>query len=453
MVADLRSKLTGFFVNGHERTLLAKKNIALAFLIRGGGILISLILVPMTINYVSPAQYGIWLTISSIIGWLSFFDVGLGNGLRNELAHSLATGETEKARVFVSTTYVALALIAGSILILFSVANPYINWSSILNVTTEKEETLRLVIWVAVSCFCVQFVIQLINTILAATHQSANASFITFFGQLFTLATIYYCTQYVRGSLLTLVAIVASTPVIALFVATFILFRNKLHTLSPSFRLVNFSYARNLLNTGGVFFFIQIGALVLFQTNYIIISQILGPEQVTTFSVCYKLFSVTIMVFTIIMTPLWSSFTDAYAKSDFNWLRSSIQKMRKLWLLFSAITLLILCCSQYIFENWLGKGITVPWSLSICMTVYVIAYIWQMLHVYLLNGISKIRLQLILVTISALLNIPIAVLLGKRFGLAGIVSANTIFFVVMGIIFSIQCEKIIQQRATEIWNK
>lgn len=453
MVANLRSRLTGFFVNGHERTLLAKKNIAISFLIRAGGILISLILVPMTIKYVSPAQYGIWLTISSVIGWLSFFDVGLGNGLRNKLTQSLAVGETEKARVFISTTYVALALIAGFIFILFSVSNSSIDWSSALNVTTEKEETLRLVIWVAVGCFCAQFVIQLINTILTATHQSANASLITFIGQLGTLAAIHYCTQHLRGSLLILVAIVASTPVLAMFGATLFLFRGKLRVLSPSFKLVNFSYASNLLNTGGVFFFIQIGALILFQTNYIIISQLLGPEQVTVFSVCYKLFSITIMMFTIIMTPLWSSFTDAYVKSDFNWLKNSIQKMRKLWLLFSATTVLILCCSPYLFKKWLGDDIVIPMPLSICMTIYVIAYVWQMLHVYLLNGIGKIRLQLILVTISALLNVPIAIILGKSFGLAGIVTANTIFFVVMGILFSIQCEKIIQQRATNIWNK
>lgn len=453
MVANLKNRVTGFFVNGHERTLLAKKNIAISFLIRIGGVLISLVLVPMTINYVSPAQYGIWLTISSVIGWLNFFDVGLGNGLRNKLAHSLAIGEIENARVFISTTYVALALIGSFIFILFSATNSYINWNSVLNVTTEGEKNLHLIMWVAVGCFCVQFVVQLINTILIATHQSANASLIAFFGQLCTLAAIYYCTQYQPGSLLILVAIVASVPVLAMIIATVFLFLDKLRNFSPAFKLVNFKYASNLLNTGGTFFFIQIGALVLFQTNYIIISQLLGPEQVTSFSVCYKLFSITILVFTIIITPMWSSFTDAYAKSDFYWLKNSIQKMRKLWLLFSAVTVLILCCSPYLFNYWLGDSITVSFPLSICMTIYVIAYIWQTLHVYLLNGIGKIRLQLYLVAISALLNIPFSIVLGKSFGLVGIVSVNTILFIIMGTVFSVQCEKIIQQRATNIWNR
>ncbi len=407
----------------------------------------------MTINYVSPAQYGIWLTISSIISWLNFFDVGFGNGLRNKLAHSLAVGETDKARVYISTTYIALAIIASFTFIVFSITNSYINWRSVLNVTTEKEETLRLIMWVAVGCFCAQFVIQLINIILTATHQSARASFINLFGQICTLVAIYYCTNYQPASLLTLIIIVASSPLVALIIASIFLYRTSLSNLSPNFKLVNFRYANDLLTTGGVFFLIQIGVLILFQTNYIIISQLLGPEQVTIFSVCYKLFSVTIMIFNIIMLPLWSSFTDAYAKSDYSWLKGSLQNMRKLWLLFTGITIFILCCSTFLFKEWLGENVSVPLSLSICMTVYVLANLWHMLHVYILNGIGKIRLQLILVTVSALLNIPMAIFLGKNFGLVGIVGANAIFFVCLGITYSVQCERIIQGNATGIWNK
>jgi hypothetical protein len=36
-----------------------------------------------------PTRYEIWLTLSSIVGWFSFFDVGLGHGLRNKFAPSL----------------------------------------------------------------------------------------------------------------------------------------------------------------------------------------------------------------------------------------------------------------------------------------------------------------------------------------------------------------------------
>src|SRR5450755_4419818 len=90
---------------GHSRSINAKKNILFSFLIKGCNIAIGLILVPLTIHYVKPIQYGIWLTLSSIIGWFGFFDIGLGNGLRNKFAEALAKGEHERARIYVSTTY------------------------------------------------------------------------------------------------------------------------------------------------------------------------------------------------------------------------------------------------------------------------------------------------------------------------------------------------------------
>ncbi|MDR1742681.1 MAG: hypothetical protein LBR48_02540, partial [Dysgonamonadaceae bacterium] len=49
-----------------ERSTNAVKNIVASFGIKGVSIAVQLLLVPMTINYVNPTQYGIWLTLSSI---------------------------------------------------------------------------------------------------------------------------------------------------------------------------------------------------------------------------------------------------------------------------------------------------------------------------------------------------------------------------------------------------
>ena len=73
------STLNRFFTKGHERTIRAKKNITASFVIKGISIAVGLVLVPLTINYLNPTKYGIWITLSSIIGWFSFFDIGLGN--------------------------------------------------------------------------------------------------------------------------------------------------------------------------------------------------------------------------------------------------------------------------------------------------------------------------------------------------------------------------------------
>ncbi len=453
MISLVKSLSRSFFKEGHERSLKVRKNVTISFLVKGASIPVSLLLVPLTLGYINPVQYGVWLTISAIVGWMNFFDIGLGNGLKNKLAHALAMNQEEEMNKYVSTTYAAMSIIALVFFIAVSAASFFFDWNKFLNIPSSVPYSVRPVIIVVLLCCSIQFVMQLLNTLLTATHQPSKSSVIAFIGQLATLVIIFVLTKTVPGNLMILVLVLAGTPIVVIFIAGLYLFRTDLKMLRPNLKNVDFRFAKSLINTGGIFFFIQMGALILFQTDTIIITRILGPESVTVFSVSYKLFSILMMAFSIIITPFWSAFTDAFAKKDFEWIKLNIRKMRQLWLVLSMGALGLYFVSDFLFKFWIGKAVIVPLSLSLGMAFYVMAYMWQTLHVYLLNGVGKVRLQLYLVIASSMANIPLAIFLGKKFGLVGIVSVNTFLFTIMGIIFSIQCEKIINQTAKGVWDK
>ena len=163
------------------------------------------------------------------------------------------------------------------------------------------------------------------------------------------------------------------------------------------------------MNLGIIFFVIQIGALILLQTDNIIATQLFGPREVTTFSLAYKLFSINIVVFSIIMAPLWSAFTDAYAKNDFVWIKRLFLKVQRVWLVFFAFSIVLLFVSPFIFKLWIGNKVKIPFNLSIAMTLYTVAQTWLFIPCYLLNGIGKIKMQFYLYIICILTNIPIAI--------------------------------------------
>ena len=50
----------------------------------------SFLIVPASLEFLDTERFGIWLTISTFIAWFTIFDVGLGNGLRNNLAKAMA---------------------------------------------------------------------------------------------------------------------------------------------------------------------------------------------------------------------------------------------------------------------------------------------------------------------------------------------------------------------------
>jgi O-antigen/teichoic acid export membrane protein len=138
MISFLKSKAQGFWNIGHERTIKIKRNIIYSFLIKGTSVLVGFMLIPLTIHYINPFQYGIWLTISSLVAWMNTFDIGLSNGLRNKLAHSLALGEKENIIKYVSTTYAILFLIALITFVLFFTIGSFFNWNHLLNINSIR---------------------------------------------------------------------------------------------------------------------------------------------------------------------------------------------------------------------------------------------------------------------------------------------------------------------------
>ncbi|MCG2459686.1 oligosaccharide flippase family protein [Flavobacteriaceae bacterium F89] len=442
-----------FFNNGHERTVKAKKNILGLLFLKGTSIAISFLLVPLTIHYINPTQYGIWLTLGSIIGWFSYFDVGFGHGLRNKFAEALANSNAKEARIYVSTTYFSMSAIMGVVLVLFLAINPFLNWANILNADQNMSSELGVLALIVFVFFCIQFIFQLIGTIMTANHDPAKASLIQTLGSLISLIIIFILTKTTQGSLLYLGIVLSTVPVVVLGAATLWFFTASYKQYAPSIKFFRFQYIKDLLGLGIQFFIINISVLIMLNTDNIVITQLLGPEKVTVFNVTYKLFTMISMVYIIIGTPLWSAYTEAYTKGDFNWIKNTLKATQKVWGVLTGLTVIILIISPWFFELWLGDSVQVPFSLSIAMSTYVVGYIWMNIYTFLLNGLGKIRLQLYVSISAGIIYIPLVIILGKVWGLEGITYLSTFFFVTTGIIYSIQVKKLINNSAEGIWGR
>ena len=165
-MSNILQYIIGFFKKGNERTILIKKNILISFFLKGGSVVITFLLVPITINYINPVQYGIWLTISSMVYWINVFDIGIGNGLKNEIAYSLAIKDERNLRTYVSTGYAVLTIIAIFIFTTFIIVSSFVNWNNTLNIADEINYSILPVLIVVVGFFCIQFVVQLIDAVL-----------------------------------------------------------------------------------------------------------------------------------------------------------------------------------------------------------------------------------------------------------------------------------------------
>lgn len=452
LLNPFKQKISFFIQKKDTRELKIIKNVVISFGVKGGSILVGLILVPLTINYISPTNYGIWLTLSSIMSWMSFFDIGMGNGLRNKLTQAMAHEEYDEAKRYISSTYAALILISATVFLLFGLINPFINWRGFLNIPPVVTADMHLLLLVLIGAFCIQLSVQMINVVVTSIHQSALAGVLSFIGQLGVLITVLILKCTVQASLLVMTVALAFVPLFILLIATFALFKGRLKHMAPSLKHVKLKYAREILGVGSSFFLIQLGALVLFQTDNIIITRVIGPEAVTSFNIAYRLFSIIIMAFTILMTPYWSAFADAYAKKDFAWMQTNLKKMKKIWLLISVLLIpALFLLSDRLYGVWIGHSVIIPKALSLAMAGYAVVYTGMSLNSYFLNGLGKIRMQKYLYIIACFVNIPLSVWLTGRIGAAGAVCANVLVLGVMMAVLWIQSNKILAGVDKGLW--
>lgn len=448
-------KIKKFLTEGHERSIKTKQNIIISIIIKCVSIIISFMLIPLALNYLNPVKYGIWLTLISVIGWFSFFDLGLGNGLRNKLAEALAKNDHELARTYISTSYVFMTLIIGIVYLSFCFVFPHINWSYILNTPTEMSKEINQLIFIAFSFFSLQFIIKLISMILRADQRSALSGGINTFASLLSLIIVYILTKTTHSSLLWLSIGVSIANLIAPLIATIYYFNTDYKHLLPSWKYVKLKSAKDLMGLGIQFFIMQLAALILFSTDSFIIDQLYGPEEVTPYNIAFKYFSLVTMGFTIITSPFWTAYTDAFQKQDYIWIKRITKKLSLIWGLSIFGVLGMLLFSNVFYNHWVGNQIQIPFILSISMAIWVLISTWSNIFGNFLSGVGKIRLSLYLAILIIVINIPLSVFLAKylNLGSAGVIIGTSLCTLPQVFLYPIQYKKIINSTAKGIWNK
>lgn len=412
----LNEFIRNFFLKGQERSVLAKKNIVASFLIKGISIAISLLVVPLALNYVNPSQYGIWLTLSSMVAWMAFFDIGFTQGLRNRFAEAKAKGDFLLARIYVSTTYFFLGFIFIVIWVILLVINSFISWSSLLNIPPEQESQVRMLAVIVLTYFSFVFVFKIINTILIADQKPAKASFLDMLGQLIALIIIFLLTKFTKGTLIKLGLAYSVAPVLVLVVANLVLFKSQYRQFAPSIKLVKKKYAKDIMTLGIKFFVLQIANVIQFQTASFIIAHYFDTTQVTSYNIAYKYFSVLQMVFMIALSPLWSGTTDAYNSGDTAWIKSVVKKYLIFLIPFVLGGAIMLVFANTVYDLWLGKDVVdIKFSVSLLCYIFFSTGMFASIFVAVLNGIGALKIQFYTSIIASVFYIIIVLGLIKKF--------------------------------------
>ena len=440
------------FSKTDHRSNLIIKNISGSFVIKFATILINFLQVPLTLHYLNSFDYGIWLTLSSILLWINYFDIGLGNGLRNKLAEALAKKDYKLSQIFISTTFFILLGVVIFLYFSFFLLQTLIDWNQLLNISIINGSNLRKLIVAVFFIVSISSVFKIIGIIYISHQLPIVNDIITFLGSLLSLIGIFVLTKFYKGSLFNVALVYSISPLIIILFMSLYTFTRVYPYLTPKFSLIKLFYIKELLGLSFSFFFLQIAGMLIFTSANILISNLYGPGEVTVYNLTYKYFSLVTYIFGIIIAPYWAAITDAHINNDILWIKKSLYQLKKIWIYLILLTLIMLIFANIAFRLWVGSDLKVPISLSIIFTVYITIANYNNILAFTLNGMGKLRMQIYCAIFVTIIFFPLAFLLSKFFQTNGILITICVCLLVSTIVQTIQLKKVINNKATGAWN-
>lgn len=401
---------------------------------RGIGIAVSLISVPITLNYLGIERYGLWMTISSVLALLAFADLGLGNGLLNAVSKADGEDDIQAAQTSVSSAFFMFLAIGFVLAIGFLIVYPLVPWPRVFNVETPvaaKESGPAIAVFVF--SFCINLPLGIAQRVHMGYQEGYKNYLWQVAGNLLALGGVLLAV-FLKAGLPWLVLAMSGGPALGAFFNWLFLFGVSKRWLFPKWRRVRWDVAHKLVNTGVWFFILQVLTVVGTASDNMVIAQVLGVSAVTVYAVTQKLFSMT-QVAQYFLTPLWPAFGEAMARSDHAWARRTLNRALILSLgigLFTAVPLVIF------------GGVVVPWWTQTDIVPSRLLLLGLGLHVLLgayggvmstfLNSGKLLSRQVVFFAIASISSLILKVVLTNTWGVPGVIWATVIAFGVFYVV-------------------
>jgi O-antigen/teichoic acid export membrane protein len=360
------------------------------------------------------------MVLISIIGAMSFADLGIGNGLVNAISEAYGKDDQDLAKKHVSSALALMVAIAVVLSLIGAVAYPFLPWLRLFNVRSNAaaHEGAQAFL-VLYASFVVNIPLGVVTRTQSGIQKGYIAQVVNALGGIASLCLILMVI-HLRGSLAWLVFASVGTSIFATLINGWILFREH-PWLLPSFLAVRSNSAKKIFKLGLMFFVLQFSFTLGFTSDNIVIAQVLGAASVAAYSVPQKLFVSVAGVVNMAIGPFWPAYGEAIARGDVQWVRRVF--WGSLWfVLFISVTLCTLLgfAGPWIFRVAIGRSFHAPVPLMIALSIWGVLGSLAGLGSILLNGAGVLRQQVLLAIVTGVSNLALSILLTKSFGIIGV---------------------------------
>ncbi|MFD0990550.1 lipopolysaccharide biosynthesis protein [Mariniflexile jejuense] len=424
---------------------ILKSNVLHSLVWRALNMILMYLTVPFLLLYLGDEYYGVWVTIYGLFVTIYFMDIGISLGLKNKLTEALTIKDYNLANIYISTAYLAIFFMSLFILAVGACFIFFFKMNQLFNIEIE-ESKMKLIILINLFLVVLSVSINIYKSLYMAIQKSyKNETALAIYQALIFLGIILL--PYLIKKSLVLVSLIYGITNIAIGLIFTALFFYKNKHLKPKLKFFRRERMGEIMGLGINFFVIQLSLIIILSTDNIIITYFVNPESTTVYSIVYKIFQPFLILSSLIFTPLWTLFTDAYKTREIIWIKKTLFNLNILFIVLFVALILVGINIHWIIKIWIGKDYILPQALIIFMIAFILIRVYGDIYMTFLNGIGKIKLQMWLYLFGAIINIPLSILFVKYYGLgsSGVILATCLSLLGLAIFMPIQALKTIKK--------
>jgi len=383
-------------------------------------LIMGLFSIPIGLNYFGPVRYGFLAVISSIIGYLNFSNLGLQTTVSVLIAKTLKPFEQ---RAILLRSLLLITISSISVLLLFIVVvNFFPNWIIVFGKIPDdiKYECNRAAV-VTIILFLINLPFRIFSDAFTGLQMVYWSRFYNLLERFLDLIILLLVVFVLKGNLVMFSLLRGvGTFFINIICGLHLLIMNpQFNKKSDDLIGEQFSVGR-MFKTGMKFLIIGLAAMVVWNTDNLIISHFLGIKAVTPYAITFKVFSIIITFYTAINSTLTPMYGRASAMEDWEWINK----------VYNILAYLLPMIGGLVWIGGIGfaKEFICLWAGSQAyggfLTVFSLggyAFILAFINVnsHLITGINPTKIATVFAWIEAVVNLCISILLVRSFGIGG----------------------------------
>lgn len=280
---------------------------------RAATLIAPFLVMPAMLDHVGPRDFGVWMTAIAITNVTQFADLGIGNGLLTRLSATFANNDREAARRDIASGYAVLSSVSIPMIIV-----------GLLLMTTDVVD-ISPIYGATVAAFAVSIPASVIQRVLYASQQVVRANIWQAFAAALSVAVAYaaIAADWSAAAIVLVYGLVPPMIMLLAAIATFIRRRD----IVPRFVDISGSAARSLMGLGSRFLILAILTAMAMSADILMVAVRLGDAAVTDYAVPARIGSLLGLVVGTVMMPLWSTYGEAIARNEHDWVWTNACRM------------------------------------------------------------------------------------------------------------------------------